>query len=144
MLAILIVLVIVYLFWNTIKGAGKAIGNAAQNGGEMAVLTSNGVKASYTSDEYKSMANKLYEAMDGWGTDSATIFTIYGKLNNDVDFIKLDQAFGVREATDNLFGLYAPEDLEGWIKDDLSTSEITQLNNILKKRGITKRYDNGL
>lgn len=143
LMAIVIAIILLWLFWNTLKGAYRSASNTLQNSGEMAALSASGIKASYSPDEYKSMANKLYEAMDGWGTDSPAIFSIFGKLNNDVDFIKLDQAFGVREATDNMFGLYSAEDLEGWIVDDLSTSEITQLNSILKKRGITKRFDNG-
>lgn len=143
LMAIVILIILLYLFWNTIKGIERAAANSIKNGGEMATLAANGIKASYGSDEYKAMANKLYEAMDGWGTSSDVVFSVFGKLNNDVDFIKLDQAFGVREASDNMFGLYPSEDLEGWIQDDLSTSEITQLNNILKKRGITKRFENG-
>jgi hypothetical protein len=137
-----VVLVIVIVIWiarNALKGFVEGAENAIQNVSEEQALNNAGIKATYTNSQYKSMADILYSAMDGYGTDDELVYKQFAKLKNDVDFVRLDDAFGVREATDNLFGLYEPLDLRGWVKDDLSESQIKTLNSKLKSQGITKR-----
>lgn len=136
---LLIIVVLVWIIRNSIKGAMSGAANSIQNLSETAVLQANGIKASYSDSTYKSMATKLFDAMDGYGTDEDVIFEQFDKLKNDVDFIKLDKAFGVRTASDNLFGMIEPTDLKGWIRDDLSPAMIANLNARLKSNGVTKR-----
>ena len=140
MIVVLIVIILLWILWNRTKGTIQGWGTALQAGGEISQLEAAGLKATYTANQYKSMANNLFDAMDGFGTDTETIYTVFKKLQNDIDFIKLDAAFGVRTATDNLFGLMEAEDLSGWIKDDLSQTEITKLNNQLRNQGISKQF----
>lgn len=139
-MVVIIAMIIIWVLWNRFKGAYTAIENSVQAGGEIAQLSSQGIKATYTTAQYNSMADDLYEAMNGWGTDSNTIYATFKKLKNDVDFIKLDTAFGVREASDNLFGMLEEEDLQGWILDDLSKTQIDKLNKQLKNQGISKSF----
>jgi hypothetical protein len=137
-----VVIAIVIIIWiarNSIRGYVEGAQNAIQNVSEEQALNNAGIKATYTTSQYKSMADILFSAMDGYGTEDELVFKQFAKLKNDVDFVRLDDAFGVREATDNLFGLYEPVDLRGWIKDDLSESQIKTLNSKLKSQGLTKR-----
>lgn len=136
---LVIIAVLIWILRNSIKGAVSGAANAVQNVSESAMLQANGIKASYPDSTYKSMATKLFDAMDGYGTDEDVIFEQFDKLKNDVDFIKLDKAFGVRTASDNLFGMIEPTDMKGWIRDDLSPALIANLNARLKSNGVTKR-----
>lgn len=137
-----VVIVIIIVLWiarNAIRGYVEGAQNAIQNVSEEQALNNAGVKGTYTSSQYKAMADTLYSAMDGYGTEEEPIFNTFRKLKNDVDFIKLDDAFGVREATDNLFGLTPPADMRTWLREDLGEEEIKTLNAKLKSQGITKR-----
>lgn len=137
---VIILIVFIYIIWNRFKGSITAFGNRMQAGGEIAQLSNQGINPSYTSQQYSKMADDLFDAMDGFGTNTNVIYNTFKLLKNDADFIKLDTAFGVREASDNLFGLMEQEDLTGWIKDDLSTSEIAKLNKQLANQGISKSF----
>lgn len=139
-LFVIILIVFIYIIWNQFKGSITAFGNRMQAGGEIAQLSNQGINPSYTSQQYSNLADDLFDAMDGFGTNTNVIYNTFKLLKNDADFIKLDTAFGVREASDNLFGLMEQEDLTGWIKDDLSSTEITKLNKQLANQGISKSF----
>lgn len=137
-----VVLLFIVLLWvlrNAIKGYVEGAKESIRNVSEEVALNNAGIKATYTESQYKTMAKALFDAMDGYGTDDPVIFSTFGKLKNDVDFVKLETAFGVREATDNLFGLMTPQDMSGWILDDLSEEQVTLLNRKLQQQGLTKR-----
>jgi hypothetical protein len=136
---VIIIVVIIWIARNSIRGYVEGAQNAIQNVSEEQALNNAGIKATYTNSQYKAMADTLYSAMDGYGTDEEPIFNTFKKLKNDVDFVRLDDAFGVREASDNLFGMLAPADMRTWLKDDLGEAEIKTLNAKLKSQGITKR-----
>lgn len=139
-IAFVVSVLIVLWLWNkykaTIKGAAKNIQNSTQT----AMLQNQGVKPSYGSETYKQFADNLFKYMDGSGTDEEGIYRVFKYIHNDADFLKLDAAFGIRAATDNLFGLLEAEDLNGWITADLSSSEVKKLNSYLKTKGITKQF----
>ena len=136
---VVFLIVTIWVLRNAIKGAIQGASDKIQQQSETTMLQAQGIKPSYSDSEYKSMANKLFDAMDGWGTNDDVVFAQFDRLNNDVDFIKLDKAFGVRTASDNMFGLIEPQDLRGWIRDDLSSESIATLNQRLKQSGISKR-----
>lgn len=97
-----------------------------------------GVYKSFSLETYKKVANELYEFMDGVGTDEASILkkmTFYVK--NDVDFINLFSAFGYRNPSNTWFGTGG--DLRYWLKSDLSTFYINQINDNYKSKGMLKR-----
>ena len=139
-IAVIIFMVLIWFFYNRFKGALMGAASKIKAGGEIAQLENAGIKPSYSDSTFEKMADDLFEAMDGIGTDTATVFSTFKKLKNDADFIKLNAAFGVRAGSDNLFGLMEDEDLAGWIKDDLSSTEITKLNGQLKAQGISKSF----
>jgi hypothetical protein len=137
---VLIIIAFIWIVRNAIKGAVRGAEGAVQNVSETAVLQASGIKPSYSDSQYKAMAQKLFDAMDGAGTYDDDVYAVFDKLNNDIDFIKLDKAFGVREASDNLFGAIPSEDMRGWIRDDLSAAQIVTLNKRLKANGVSKRF----
>ena len=82
----------------------------------------------YTDAEYQEMANRVYKAVKGLGSDEKAIETVFGKLRTDDDLSKLIASFGVRDK------MTMPE----WLYDDLNNSEIGKLNDILKRNRIKK------
>lgn len=140
LMTVVLVIVFFYIIRNVVRGWLKAADATLQNKSELTALATQGVKPTYGEEKYRLLADYLYNAMDGWGTESDDVMNAFNQLRNDADFIKLEQAFGVREATDNMFGLIESQDLHGWIVEDLSGEEITRLNGILKSRGISKRF----
>lgn len=137
---IIVLLIVVWLLRNKIKGFVQATGKTVQNQSEISKLKSAGIKQTYSDEKYKKLADYLQRSMDGAGTETDNVFNAFEQLRNQVDYLKLEISFGVRSAKDNLFGMIEDADLTGWIKGDLSESEIKNLNSLLKLRGISKKF----
>ena len=84
----------------------------------------------YTELEYKSMADMLYTAMKGMGTDEDMIYSVFAKLKTEDDYLKLRSVFGIR---DN-------EKLEQWIAGEMNVKERKKLNDILEVNGISPKF----
>ena len=101
-----------------------------------------GEKLSYPPTQYKSFAAKLEQAMFMWGTDEDAIFAVFKKLNNNVDFLQLEKAFGIRGYSGGLVSewAYGKYTLTQWLTEELDNADIKKINAILKNKGITYRY----
>ena len=97
-----------------------------------------GVYRSYSWDTYKSIADKLFTAMDGAGTDTNQVINLLTNyVQNDLDWICIYNSFGSRTPS-GWFG--SAGNLRTWLKGDLSTSDIQEINDTWKEKGkITKR-----
>jgi len=87
------------------------------------------------------IANEIFEAMDGYGTDNATIISALNKVKSDADFDALVSAFGIRtvnSGTGNIFVSDFTGDLSSCLRDELNTSELAEINALLQKNGVTK------
>lgn len=83
---------------------------------------------SYGESQYKVYAQKLFDAMNGWQTDEDAIYEVFKKMNNIDDILQLQIAFSDVEDEN--------ETLSEWLHDDLSSSEMKQLNAIIAERSI--------
>jgi len=127
---IVIVLVLIVLALKFFRSFLENSKIKSESLGEELALEAQGVQQSYSTAKYKQFANKLYVAFDGMGTDENAVYSVFGQMNNDLDIIKLNTAFGIKEETD----------LTGWILSELSSSELMKLNNILANKGINHQY----
>lgn len=93
---------------------------------ELTTELNTGTKLSYQDTQYQNMADALYEAMDGMGTDEDTIYSVFYKMNNKADVLKLILIFGEKEG----------ENLPQWLHSDLNFSEISKINSILSTKNI--------
>jgi len=139
-IAFVVAVLLIWWLWNKFKPAIKSAAKNVQNTSETAMLQQQGIKPSYKAEVYNQFADNLYKYMDGSGTDEEGVYRVFKYIHNDADFLKLDSAFGIREAIDNLFGFIEAEDLNGWITADFSSSEVKKLNSYLKTKGITKQF----
>lgn len=95
-----------------------------------------GYKESFPDIAYMNFADRLYQAMRYSGTDEKTIYNVFDQMKNDLDVLKLTQAYGVRQLY--VFGLPDgnPKNLAESLASELSAREISSLNAILRKNQI--------
>jgi len=96
---------------------------------------------SYTTAQYEIFCQRLSTAfVDGWGTDEDAIYEVFQQMKTNSDVLMLIDVYGVRnypEAT-----LFWGEDwpLIEIIYNELTNSEIAEINSILKTNGITYTF----
>jgi hypothetical protein len=93
--------------------------------------------------KFKEIADKILNAFEGYGTSTKEINNQFALLKNNDDVMSLVAAYGIREISS---GRYNPlpnfiGNLPESIADELSQSEISELNSILVKSGITIRFN---
>lgn len=105
----------------------------------------NATNPTLSESQFKKMADNIFEAMSGWGTNLSVIYNEMAKLRNNDDVSYLIQAYGIREVPAGKlnpvpdFGGNLPEALG----NELSSSEIANLNKILSDNGITIKFNKG-
>lgn len=97
---------------------------------------------SYPDIEYLFIADRLEGAMQDAFTDDETVFEMYGLLNTNADHNKLLQAFGVRDYQGSIIWSPFPPsyNLPQFIRAELDSVEIDDLNSLLFSKGINFRY----
>ena len=126
---------------------------------DRASLLRKGLKPSFPPTQYKGWANAIEQSFEGcdpfgnvtWGADSPlgtvsywsksgyNVAKIFAQLKNDVDFLTLVLAWGVRtyDECGILTGNVEDVDLFKAIDHELTDAERRDLNKILAKKGIT-------
>lgn len=128
---ILIVIILLIVFWSKIKSLFEQLINKTALNTELDEYTEEtGERPTLTNAQFNMLANKLYTAMKGVGTDEDTIFAVFGQLRNTADVLKLVAVFGTKDG----------ETLEQWIRGDMSSWEINKLNRLLTNKGISYSF----
>jgi hypothetical protein len=142
-----IVIAAAYLLYKIFNKKGASNPNSGGNSGVVVpkpVLGGTiGTAPTMTEAKFKEIANKIQLAFDGYGTDTTAINNQFALLKNNDDLMSLIAAYGIREISS---GNYNPlpdftGNLPETIADELSQSEISELNSILVKTGITIRFN---
>lgn len=85
-------------------------------------------------------ANKLFTAMDGWGTDNSAVLSVFDNVRNDADVLLISKAWGKRTLGSGAWNP-SPDStnltLSQALTEELGESYQVQLNNKLKSKGIT-------
>lgn len=92
--------------------------------------------------DYRSLAKKIFDACDGYGTNEDRIVDVFKQLRNNADFDALTDAYGVREVssgTGNIFQSNFKGDLSSTLRNELSSSWIDDINDELSSKGISRR-----
>jgi hypothetical protein len=124
------------LFTNFKKGAGNRQASEALN--NALVVNTNNTNISVS--EAQLIANQLYVAMDGAGTDYKTIKSLLIDTPRSADDLKLiTKAFGVKEYGtfgSPLWGSGDPYNLVEWLKAECSSSELSPIAPLFRSAGI--------
>ena len=119
------------------QNGGNNGGGGNNSGGTGGSDTGGGVPL-----DYQSLANDLFDAMDGYGTYEDDIIEVFEQLRNNNDFDSLKSAFGVRTISSgrgNIFQSDFEGDMIGCLRDELSDSYIADINKILTDKNISRR-----
>lgn len=88
---------------------------------------------SFDDSDYSRMADELYEAMNGFGTKSPTIFSVLNVLRTASDWHQLFVSFDVRSSTGNWawWNPFKDKNLTNWLEYELSADELGNVRVIL-------------
>jgi hypothetical protein len=129
----LLVIGVIYIL-NKFKGT--AAQQEATTQSDIQTQQAAGVKQTYTNTTYDQLADRIDAAGKGsFGTDENAIYSVFNLLKNDVDFLKLSQAFGQRRAEFTTMYL----NLSGYLQSELNAAEINKVNAIMEKNKLKSR-----
>lgn len=114
------------------KKAGSVIPSRPTGGGSGGGQVPSGLN-------YASLANKLFDAFDGYGTNEDSVYSVFKMLKTDGDYAALKEAYGVRRITDIFYISSFDGDLPATIKHEMDTKEIAELNNIMAFNNLSVR-----
>lgn len=127
-LAVVVVFVIGYYFY---KSTTKL--DDVRSSNEVIEKANKEIDASQitlTKVQLQTICEKLYDAMDGLGTDIDSVYDAIGMANTRSDVLSIIATFGVKDG----------ESLSEWLYGDLSQKEINHLNSILASKNINYQF----
>ena len=136
-----------YLLYKIFNKKGASNPNSGGNNG---VVVPNpelggtiGTAPTMTIAKFKEIADKIFDAFEGYGTDTKEINNQFALLKNNDDVMSLIVAYGVREVSSGKYNPLADfnGNLPEVLANELSQSEISDLNSVLVKSGITIRFN---
>lgn len=125
----IVVLIIFFVVWNRF-GKSKQETEDANKQRDIANEVNNAITASnvkLTQVQLNTLADKIYKAVKGSGTDEKSIYDAMRTLQTKDDVLALIKTFSVRDSMT----------LREWLYDDLNNSEISKINDILLSKGIS-------
>lgn len=116
---------------------GSRTGKAAAKGTDASQLDRDiqAGRLTYDLSQYKVLADRIFEALSGAGSDEEAIFTVFRKMRTNSDVLQLIKTFGTRGSW-----LTGRDTLAAWLSSDLSNEEIKKLNEILTINYITFQF----
>lgn len=110
---------------------------------QMKDLAYYGIFPSFPDAQYSSWVSKIITAVDDCGTNESAIYAVFDALINEADLYKLIIAYDVSEYKGCFEGSYfgmLHRTLSETLAGDLSTSEIGQINDILRSKQINYSF----
>lgn len=145
--------------WKMVKGGiekGKASAAIKNVGAEKAKLEDTGVRKTFQPSQYKGWADSIAKQFSGCdlsiivpilpgldlSSSGSVLYNILTQFKNDLDFLELVQAFGVR--TYDACGLWTGDvenaTIYSAVTDELDGDEISIINEMLAGKGITYKF----
>ncbi len=90
----------------------------------------------YETSQYDSYADKLYVAMHDISDDEETIYSVFNKMRNKSDVLKLILAYGEKRIPLTIGNSTLPQ----WISAKLNPKEIAKINDILQRNLIQYEF----
>lgn len=120
-----------YLIYKKVSKNYKSNEDVKEVGGELQDAISQGVQPTLTPSQITTIADGLYESMDGWSLGADTYIgefkSYFYKIKNKADLFAVMKKFGVKE----------DYDLKGWIQ-----TEGTVFDNVTKEKTTPKEVAN--
>ena len=125
------------------NSGGTTGGGTTGGGGNSGGTTGGGTTGGgYAPVNATSVANDLFNAMDGYGTNEDDIVAAFAKIHSNADFDAVVNAFGTRTISSgrgNIFTSDFTGNLAACLQDELSADWIDQINSTLENNGVSRR-----
>jgi hypothetical protein len=139
---------LLYKIFNKKAAINPNNGGNSANGGGAVVKDPNiggtiGAAPTMSEAKFKEIADEIYSAFWGYGTNNKTIKNQFALLRNNDDVMSLIAAYKIRLISSGDYNP-APDftgNLPEALADELDEDEISELNSILVKNGITIRFN---
>jgi hypothetical protein len=128
-----IIAFVVYKFYKNFKPKTKEQKNLEK---DQDTFVQEGQKPSFPRSQYKSFADTIQQENLSFDTDEEKIYGIFKQMKNDLDITLLVEAFGQRRPQFTLNDVA----LVPFLNEDLSKSEIEEINKILIAKNIKFRF----
>jgi len=116
-----------------------------QQEAEIKNLQQTGMRLSYPPSQYKAWADAIASAFAGCdplGNSLGAIAEPINKMKNNLDFLKLQTSFAIREYDQCGWGTgNFKNNLQSAVNDELTQKEINFLNKVLRDKGITYQFN---
>lgn len=125
----IVVLIMFFVVWNRF-GKSKQDTEDANKERDIANEVNNAITTSnvtLSQVQLNTLADKIYKAVKGSGTDEKSIYDAMRTLVTKDDVLALIKTFSVRDSMT----------LREWLYDDLNNSEISKINDIFLSKGIS-------
>lgn len=126
---VIVIIVLLAVYWNKIRA--RIADRRLERSFEQQITAS---EVTLTEFQAKSLADRLYSAMEGAGSNEDKIYSVFNEINSYSDLMMVMKAFGERKGFWNWFG--SESGLVEWINDDCSNDEIAKINAILASKNI--------
>lgn len=117
---------------------------------ELITLSRQRITPTLSQSNYEALSNNLIDAFSGCGTDFSKVKNVFEQLRNQADILQFIKIFGLRkkqrclfsdDARESFFSNYTPPmSLSAHLASDLSSSNISTINKILKSNNITFQF----
>lgn len=128
-----IIAFVVYKFYKNFKPKTKEQKDLEK---DQDTFVQEGQKPSFPRSQYKAFADTIHSENLSFDTDEEKIYGIFKQMKNDLDITLLVEAFGNRRPQFTLNEVA----LAPFLNEDLSKSEIEEINKILIAKNIKFRF----
>lgn len=125
-------LIVGYFIYIKLKSSGLGSGTSSKQDSPINSGVTQGLN-------FKSMADTIYEALDGYGSSFDPIMSQFSKLQNNSDLDALYDAYGTRTVSSGRGNIFVSDytgDMFGALRADLSKTELSKINSYLLSKNI--------
>lgn len=143
---VLIAILVLYVIYLALRGAGarlSAFGKNIDTQAEMQAYQNAGQSLSYPPSQYRTLAEVIYEAVDGNGTNVSDIEGVFMQMNTDLDVLQLETEYMKVEQDSDFtsLGQRLHYESEGWFGWSIGSDDTVEaVNAILASKGLMRRY----
>jgi hypothetical protein len=122
-------------------GGGNTSGGGTNDGGNTGGGGGTTTPSDLSSNQIRTIADDIFNAMDGYGTNEDSILADFKKLKTNNDFDNLVNAFGTRtvsSGTGNIFMSDFTGELSACLREELSSGWIADINAALRSNRISR------
>ena len=135
------IMLLIYAVLRSLSSKVKAWGNNQDIKAEQQALQNAGHSLSYSSSQYKTAAETIYQAAKGNGTNTQAIKSVFSQMNNLLDVLQLELEYINIDPDFPSLGARLNYESEGWWGLSIGSDDtVRSVNEILSEKNIPRKY----